>query len=74
MKAGGKNYPAVVAIQSPMALMHFCGDTSGEDAGLGAETGVFAARVAAKVHQRHRRLNSDDGRIILAPCLHWMSA
>ena len=35
IKAGGKNYPPVIAIQSPMALMHFVGDTRDEDAGLG---------------------------------------
>jgi hypothetical protein len=35
IKAGGKNYPSVVAIQSPVALMHFCGDTRDENAGLG---------------------------------------
>jgi hypothetical protein len=34
-KAGGKKSPPVVAIQSPVALMHFCRDTNDEAAGLG---------------------------------------
>ena len=40
MKAGDKESPAVLAIQSPVALIHFCRDTNDEDAGLGVPHGI----------------------------------
>jgi hypothetical protein len=35
VQAGGNKSPAVIAIQSPVTVMYFCGDSSGEDVTLG---------------------------------------
>jgi hypothetical protein len=43
MKAGGKNSPPVLALQSPVALMHFCQDTNDDDAHVGIPFSVDGA-------------------------------
>jgi hypothetical protein len=43
VQAGGNNSPAVIAIQSPVMVMYFCGDTSGEDATLGIPNSLGGA-------------------------------
>jgi hypothetical protein len=43
VQAGGNKFPAVVAIQSPVMVMYFCGDTSGEDVTLGIPNSMGGA-------------------------------
>ena len=43
VQAGGNKSPAVIAIQSPVMVVYFCGDTSDEDATLGIPNSLGGA-------------------------------
>jgi hypothetical protein len=43
VRAGGNKSPAVIAIQSPVTVMFFCGDTYGEDVTLGIPNSMGGA-------------------------------